>query len=1805
MSVASPVGSSLPAMGIASDAGLQPLPPVTGYVPGELLCATPLRRVYRALRLADQRPVVIKTISAEYPARAHVAALRREFQILQRLQKCPSVVRALELEPAANGNVALVMEPFGLSLTRWLERQGATGRPLPLSQWLTLAIGLARAVGEVHEADVVHKNIEPNSILIDDALQLRLIDFSIASELSLERQNYAGAQPIEGALAYLSPEQTGRMNRDLDYRSDFYSLGVTLYQLLTGQLPFTADSVLGWVHSHISRSPRSPTELDAGVPPTVAAVVLKLLAKNPEDRYQGSAALLSDLERCQRELTQTGVVSMFAPGHRDVSRRFQVPQRLYGREAELSALLSYFERAAGGRTEICMVAGYSGVGKSALVNELSKPLARRGGYLVQGKFDQFQRSTPYAAVAAALRSLVPQLLTEPQGQRDRLRDRLLAALGPNGQVLVTLVPDLELVIGAQPAVPELPRNEAQNRFQITLLDFIRVVAQTQPLVIFLDDLQFSDAATLQLIRWLATARDLSHLLLIGAYRSNEVDIGHPLRLALNDIEEVRPVHTLAMRPLGSGPVEQLVADTLHTDRAACAPLSGLLFDESRGNPFFLTEMLKTLAQNGSIRFEELAGRWRWDLETVRCSGLSNNVVDFVIANLNKLPPQTRRVLQLAACIGSNFDLRTLSVIHERTMEETARELLPALQRHMVIPLHNGYKLVGQSSDGEASDVNPDYRFQHDRIQQAAYALIDADRRQAVHLSVGRLIQRHADEAGRRERLIDIVGHLNEGRQLIEDPAERLLLAQLNLTAGTQAQHSSAYGAALAYLGIAQELLPHDAWDSQYTLMLAVATEYQQCAYLTARYDEAETWIERILAHARTPLERAEILSQRTRQYATIGKMEDSIRAAVMGLSLLGLDLNDTPDAAAIRRERAAVRRNLAGRRIADLIDAPPLTDPAAGVAIRLLMEIFPAAFLSGSGSLFPFLVLKSVNISLRMGTSPESAFAYAAYGMLLCGSLDDPALGLEFGQLAVAMNDRLDDIGLKSRVIYVYTMFVHHWSHHWSSMTPWFRRGIDSGYRSGDLLYLAYSAQDCIIWDPKLDLETAEREHAQYLVIVKDSKYQDSFDSGSLFLQMQRNFLGRTDALCSMNDESFDEARCVAGMRGRRFMTGIANFHIYKAEICALYRHFDEALVHVQAQDALIASAMSLPQLVRFHVMAFLTRAALLPGWAPDQQAQALQRLRADLARMRRWAKHCPANFRHLHQTMEGELARLQGRAEAALSAYERAIDSAREFGWLRDEAVANELAGRHLLAQGRRKAAEGYLRASWHLFERWGARRKVQLLEQEFAHLAGTASAEHANTAVDSAALDLGSVMKASQAISGEIVLEQLWTSTMRIMLESAGGQRGCFVVRRDGSLVIEGLCEASSEAGSEPGSTTVAEPLAMESAHGARMVPVAVIYQVLNTHRPVVLNDATRFGHFARDAYLHERPPQSLLCVPLMRGDQCEGAIYIENNLASHVFTADRIDLIKLLAAQMSISIENARLYAAQRELVSAQGRFVPHEFLEVLDRPDIARVDLGENVAKTMSVMFADLRNFTPLAERMDARSIISLLNRYFASMEKPIAEAGGFIDSFAGDEIKVLFDVGADAALRAAIAMRRALDELNERLAATGQPALAMGIGINTGPVVLGTVGGLHRLQCSVIGDTVNTASRIEQLTKLYKVQALVGEHTVAALVDPGAFLLRQVDRVAVKGKASALTLYELLDAESPARRAAKLANRDLLADALQAYAQRDFAAALIGFGRMAESDSLDAVPALFIARAQRYLVTPPPADWPGYETLTEK
>ncbi|MYM64903.1 diguanylate cyclase [Pseudomaricurvus sp. HS19] len=1484
---------------------------VPGYCIDELLYRLEGRVVYRACRLVDGAEVAIETLDTQFPNRLQVAAIRREAAIARRLAGVDGVRQIFDTVAHGSGNLALVGELFEGTLRTRLEYSGGAG--LPLGTVLDIALRLVRALDGVHSNDLVHKSLMPEHILYEPLTgRLALAGFGIASELDQERQAVQMSRRLEGDPAYISPEQSGRMNRDLDYRSDYYSLGVLLFELLTGRSPFQAETLLEWVHSHISRLPSPPHELAPHVPEALSAVVLRLLAKSPEARYQSARGLLHDLNECADAVAAGRTPELFVPGRHDEVQKFLVPQHLYGRDSELRELLGLFETVVAGGTEFCLVHGYSGVGKSALVNEVDRPLVRERGFFVQGKFDQFQQGEAYTALAATFRGLVQQILAEPEASLARWRQRLQEALAPNARLVINLVPELELIIGAQPAVAALPPAEERNRLHLVLTAFLRVfAAEGHPVVLFLDDLQWSDVPTLELLHRLVTSRELTHLLLIGAYRSNEVGAGHPLRLLLDELQAQKNIRQLPVGPLDRAAVTQLVADALCCDRDGIRPLSDMLYDKAQGNPFFTNELLRQLHKQGAIRPDPESGRWLWDPAAAHWSGMSNDVVEFMMANLRRLPAETQQALQLAACIGGTFDLHTLATIYEHSTEETAAVLLPALKQHTILPLHSDYRLVGgnlQDSGHDSLNLNPSYRFQHDRVQQAAYGLIDHGRLAEVHLSMGRLLYADAGEAALHERLIDIVGHLNEGRVLMVDAGERQLLAQLNLSAAIRARHSAAFEAAFNYLCVARELLPEDPWQQQPHFMSELAAEIQQCAYLTNRTEEAEQWIEVLLTHAGSDLERSDILATRTRQYATLGRMDDSIRAAIEGLRLLGVRFTDQPTLEDIAEERRLVLENLGERRIEDLVDAPLVEDEATLTAMRLLMEIFAAAFLSGSGNIFPYLVLKSANFSLRHGNCPESAFAYAAYGMLLCGELDEPALGFEYAKVGLAINERLDDLTLRARVIYVYAMFVHHWSRHWSSLTPWFRKGIEAGYQSGDLLYLAYSAQDCVIWDPTLDLESAERLHAEHLEIVRECAYQDSLDSGTLFLQLQRNLMGRTDGLCSLSDETFDVQQCLAGMRQRGFMTGIANYHIYSAEICQLYGDYEQALEHVRAQDNLIKSAMSLPQLVRFYVVACLTLAEGYAGMPAAGQQLTRRRLQHDLSRIRHWADNCPENFLHLQWLMEAELARLDGHNDLALDRFDAAIDAARNSGFLRDEATANERAARHLLALGRQRSAEGYLRAAHRVYDRWGARRKVIQLEEEFPVLREILAGSRM-LAPDEANgdLDLASVMKASREISGEIVLDRLLKTTVAILLENAGGQWGCLVVREEGRLrvVASKLPDEGAQSLDLPAHSLV--PM-LEG--GQLPLPVTLISQVLHSGEALVLRDASREGQFVQDPYMLKAKPSSVLCVPLRR-ESIEGVLYMENNLSSDIFTRERLEVIRLLAAQASVAMENAQLY------------------------------------------------------------------------------------------------------------------------------------------------------------------------------------------------------------------------------------------------------------------------------------------------------
>lgn len=1794
---------------------------IPGYQLQEKICESNQHILYRATREIDNMDVVVKTLLYKYPKKEDLASIRREYQILTKLGD-EGIIRAYELVSYGQGSLGIVLEQFGISLNQFLEK--FEKRITPLQTFFSIAIPLVKIVGRLHEKSIIHKDISPANILIEPATQaLRLIDFSSSSELLREHQDISLSRQIEGSLPYMSPEQTGRMNRDIDYRTDYYSLGITFYEMITGQLPFAANDSLEWVHCHISRQPVPAIKINKTIPVILSDIIAKLLSKNAEDRYQSSRGLAEDLEKCRDETRKGFHDFSFVLAQKDVSHQFQIPQKLYGREKELEKLNLYFENASQGSVEFCLVSGYSGAGKSVLVNELGRSVVNKKGYLIHGKFEQFKQNISYVAFANAFRSLILQLLGEPAKNLERWREFLTKALGNNAQLIIDLIPELELVIGKQPPVQELTPAEAQNRFLMLLLNFVKVFASEEhPLVIFMDDLQWSDVPTLNLINRLVTAEDLSYLLIIGVYRDNAVDATHPLSLTLGEIQHKRVVENLHLNPLSPDAVNQIAMDSLLCEADHCRQLSEVIYKKTGGNPFFTIELLKNLYERAVIYFNPETGNWNWDIEMVKHAEDSDNVIDFLVAGQNRLSKATQQVLQLAACIGATFDLKTLSIIREKSMEQTAGDLNEALKANMIIPLSENYKFVGfdasqttgplSGTEGEdAEQLNPAYRFQHDRIQQAAYSMISPDKTQSLHLSIGRLILQHTSREGLDEVLMDVVGHLNKGRALIRDKTARRELVQLNLKAGIKAKQSSAYGSALNYLKTGYEMLAADAWQQDYSLIWELSKEIQHCSYLTGDRVQADQWTETMLKNAKTPIEKGLVLSARTRQYATIGKMRESLQAAREGLTFLGFEFVKDPTAENVAEEVRRVSENLKGRTIADLINMPILDEPKAKIASQLLMETFPAAFLSGSGEIFPYLVLKSVNIALCYGNSPETAFAYAAYGMLLCGLFDDPARGYEYGKLGVNIIEKFDDVALKSRIIYVYTMFIHHWSNHWSSMTPWFRKGIEAGYQSGDLLYLAYSAQDCIIWDPKLDLETASKEHRKLLKIVKECAYQDSYDSGTLFLQFQLNMQGLTKSRYSLTDDDFDENECLKGMFDRHFMTGIANYHIYKAEIYFLYNDPSGAHYHVMEQEKLMSSVMSLPQLVRFHIISFLVYASLIRSEYADNQEPLLQKMKERLARITRWSGQCPENFEHLRLLMEAELAGISAKVAEALSCYESSVNMAKRNGFIRDEAMANEMAARYLIHLNLPKAAEGYLQASQHLYYSCGAYRKVEHMNKSYPALADASvnmTYLHSQTdsiektlsgtsQLNSNALDMNSLFRASQMISGELVLEKLLKATLRILTENAGAQKGYLVELKEGQLVIL--------AQNQDGNPESAIKGSLQHASGAPVLPVTLLNTALRMNEAIVLDNASKINSFSSDPYIIREKPLSLMCVPLPLHDQWKAAVYLENNLAHSVFTEDRVKVIKLLAGQAAISIANARIYEDQEKLLRAQERFVPIQFLRNLGHDDIAKVGLGECVTMEMSVLFSDIRDFTPLVELLSPGAVIELLNQYYSLMGIPISEAGGFIDSYAGDEIMALFAVPTQQAVGAGIKMSQVLREFNQKPVTKSQPALKMGIGMNTGPLVLGTMGGTDRMQCSVLGDTVNLASRIEQLTKLYGSQFLIGEQTYQALTNPDAFSIRLVDYVAVKGKATAVKLYEVLDAETDNRRAGKEATRPVLNSAMHAYFNRDFSAAHQLFTEAQARDGQDQVLSIFESRCRRYLENPPPPEWQGFEKLVNK
>jgi predicted ATPase len=1311
--------------------------------------------LYRGRKEEDLSQVLVLAPAEEEPRRESVRRLEHEYALREELDPAWAA-RPMGLSFHWNRPVLVLQDPGGAPLSQLL------GQAFELGSSLRLAISLAAVIGHLHDRGLVHKDIKPANILADAATgDVWLMGFGIASRLRRERQSPDSPEFIAGTLPYMAPEQTGRMNRSTDSRSDLYSYGVTLYEILTGFLPFAAADAMEWVHCHVARRPMPPDQRVKGIPGPISAIVMRLLAKTAEERYQTAAGVEADLRRCLVEWEKSGRIDSFSVGKHDVSDRLWIPERLYGRDWEVKALLGALERvAAGGTSGLALVSGYSGIGKSSVVNELHKEIVLPRCIFIAGKFDQHKRDIPYTTLAQAFQNLVRQILGKSEAEVTHWRTAIQQAMGANGQLVVNLIPELELIIGKQPPFPELPPQETQNRFQAVFTRFLSVFAQKEhPLTLFLDDLQWLDIATLRFIEHLLTHADVKHLLLIGAYRDNEVSPSHPLMLTLDSISKSGvAMDEIVLKPLSFADVNHFISDALRCERGRSEALARLVHRKTAGNPFFVIQFLTALAEEHLVEFDSRTTKWQWDLTQIRTRGFTDNVVELVIGKLKRLSVATQEVLKELACLGDTVKISTLAMVNGE--REIHADLWEAVHAELVIRLPSSYK------------------FLHDRVQEAAYALIPPERRAEVHLRLGRVLMERMSQKEISESIFDVVNQLNRAVDLIEDSEERLSLLRLNVVAGMKARAAIAYTSARNYFALAEALLSSDAWRGRYQETFDFYLAFSECEYLVGNFAAADNLFDLLLDRALSNLDCAKVYGLRMKLYQVAGKYDDGVTVALEALRLFDVTLPESDEEiqAASEAELARVPINLRGRVISELVDSPLATDPAVRAIIDLLVEAVPCAYI-GRPKLFPLITPKAVNFSLRYGHTEQSSFAYGVFALMLVSLVGDLTTAFEYSEMSLRLNEKLKNPRLRGTLLHLHGDHVNFWKRHFATGMPILEQALLACLEVGDLVYAGFLAFETV-WQAIEKGDTLPEVLAfstKYAAFARESHNDAVYETIRLEQQFVACLQGRTSGSLSFGDDVFDEESCFAAIVKATFGCGIVFYRIMQQILAFVHGEYTQALEAAGKAEPVLSAAMAMPIEATYHFIHALTLTALYPTATSAQQTEYRGVLEDKLKKLRFWAENCPGNYRNRYLLLSAEIARIEHRDLEAMHLYEEAIQSARENGFIQNEALAYEIAARFYAERDFPAFAQTYVKSARYGYLRWGALGKVRQIDQEFSPLQeerAPAAAGTIETAVER--LDLATVMKVSHTVSEEIVLEQLIQKLMMIAIEHAGAQRG-----------------------------------------------------------------------------------------------------------------------------------------------------------------------------------------------------------------------------------------------------------------------------------------------------------------------------------------------------------------------------------------------------------------------------------------------
>ena len=1461
--------------------------------------------VYRGTRETSAERAIVKVLKTKYPTVSDIARFRQEYSLVKRLDIDGVVKTHALLEDG--GNFAIVQEDFdGIPLKQAMKK-GKKG----LAGFLRIAREIAHILGQIHQNNIIHLDIKPGNILVNEKTgQVKITDFGISASLTHVNDELYHPEVIEGTLLYMSPEQTGRMNRNVDYRTDLYSLGITFYEMLTGRVPFRSSDPMEVIHSHIARAPKPPERIEASIPQVLSNIVMKLLSKTPEERYQNSLGLMADLDECLKQLTETGEIGDFELAARDISIRFNLPQIIVGREKHFDAMMAAFEKASIGGKGITFVLGSPGIGKSALVREIHKPIVGKRGYFISGKYDQFKREVPYSSIIQAFQGLTRQILTESEERIAAWKKNLTGALGPNGKVVSGVIPELELIIGAQSQVPELPPEESQNRFNIVFQNFISVfTTKEHPLVIFLDDLQWADPASLTLLKTIMTHPDTRYLLLIGAYRDTEVTPHHPLSITMNEIRRIGSmeggdlaINTITLNPLDEENVNRMIMNVLRCKASASFSLSEVVHRKTGGNPFFVNQFLKNLYDNKYIELGQ-EGSWVWDLERIGQMQVTDNVVSFMAGKISKLPERIKNILRIGACIGNRFDLETLSMVAGKSIDETLFDLMGAVHEDMV---------------AQFGDL---YKFLHDRIHEAAYSLISADEKAAIHYRIGTNLLKETPSAAIDDKIFYIVDQLNRGGTLVTGSDEKIRLAELNLKAGEKAKNSTAYASALAYLKEGIALLPPDRWESRYNLTYRLSMGQMTCEYLTQNFEGAVLLFNDIIKNSANNIHKAEAYTLMVILFTNRGNYEEALRLGLEGCRLIGFITPRKVSNGRIAFELLRLYFKMGKRKIEDLADLPIAEDEEFLAYHNMQIQTGTVGYYMDP-NLFCFIVIYGLSKIFEYGNSYISPLAYCALGSII-----GPGVGLyeaayRFGQTAMKIDKNLAGTGSSSRTKFIYTMFIQHWKKHARFDVDLYRESYKRGIEMGDLIYSSHSINmlgvtRIMIGDNLDDILDEYGKYRNFQLGNKDPFMARRFMEN---IHLCKCLKGQTRERGSLDSDEFSEADQIGFYYREKNYLGIYYFDLTKMRMCYLFGKYKECTPLIQELETLTRNKIGTGSLYvpEANFYSSLSLSALYLSDDRERKKVYLDTIKRNQKKMRTWKKHCPENFLHKYLIVEAELARCAGDAKKAISLYKEAIQSARENGYVQNEGIACERAA--LLAREMKEmgAAVAWMKQAYFCFVKYGASEKVKDLEERYPDLFPDKSGKsdhqgnggevsttaYPSTGAGTKSLDLSTVIKTSQSLSSEVDLGVLLEKIIHLSIENAGAHVGYLILESefDKKLYIEAAGRVDEE-------TAVLKAVPLEE---TQSLAVSIVHYVHKTGENIVLGDASADSRFVTDPYIIKNRPKSLICAPIVYKGKTAGIVYLENNLTTNAFTPERLELLGIFSAQAAISIENSRLIA-----------------------------------------------------------------------------------------------------------------------------------------------------------------------------------------------------------------------------------------------------------------------------------------------------